>query len=354
MWTGLKFNGWDGATVWAGRRYWKRHDVHSLDWFYWNPAQGNGAVGIEDVKALGFGKLAFTLIRMEPTVKAADAVADDPLTTTIDEAKADQFVSNFSKGVYMVPEVRLYDAPVNPDGTLEIGVDLAIAMDQKVKVSPGPLLPVGENFLGAKRSGVSPLFTLQHNQANILGGSNTLAIQYGMGAFTKATGDGPNNQLKVGGTSDDSQWRIIEHLVVNPTKEISGAVVLVYQDISGAGSSGEQIFTLELRPAYQFTEHFKVTLDGFYQSIKDKASGGFGTATLTKLTLAPTIVLGHGYYARPELRFYATYGTWNDDAVALAALRTPVNEKAPNQIAGGAFGTSKSGTSIGAHLEMWF
>jgi len=65
--------------------------------------------------------------------------------------------------------------------------------------------------------------------------------------------------------------------------------------------------------------------------------------------LAPTIVLGHGYYARPELRFFATYGSWNDDAVALAAAQVP-----PTSIASGAFGTSKSGTSVGAQLEIWF
>ena len=317
MWSGLKFNGWDGATVWAGRRYWKRHDVHSLDWFYWNPAQGNGAVGIEDVKT-GFGKLAFTLIRME--ANTTDLAAD----------------ADLSKGVYLVPEVRLYDAPVNPDGTLEVGVDLALAMDQKVGGANG----LDNTTAGTKRSGASPLFTIQHNQANVLGGSNTLAFQYGTGAFARETGDGAG-QLLAGGTSDDKQWRIVEHLVVNPTKEISGALVLVYQDISGANSSGRKIFTVEVRPAYQFTEHFKVSLDGFYQSINYDAAG-VADANLTKLTFAPTIVLGHGYYARPELRFFATYGSWNDGAAASGT------------IASGAFGTTKNGTSIGAQLEIWF
>lgn len=307
MWSGLKFNNWDGVTVWAGRRYFKRHDVHSLDWFYWNPAQGQGAVGVEDVK-IGFGKLAFTLIRME--------AGPQPLST----------------GVYMVPEVRLYDAPVNTDGTLEIGLDLAIARDQSVG---------GVDALGADRAGVSPLVTIQHNQANLFGGSNSLAFQYGSGAFVKSTGDGPNNQLLAGGTSDDKQWRIVEHLVVNPTKEISGALVLVYQDISRAGNAGGKIITAEVRPAYQFTDHFKVSLDAFYQSINFD-NDALGTATLTKLTLAPTIVLGHGYYARPELRFFATYGSWNDDAAALGT------------IASGAFGTTKNGTSFGTQLEIWF
>jgi len=312
MWSGLKFNDWDGVTIWAGRRYFKRHDVHSIDWFYWNPAQGNGAVGIEDIKLGGFGKLAFTLIRMEATNGNA-----------------------LSQGVYMVPDFRLYDANINPGGTLEVGLDLALANDQKV---------TGVDGLGADRSAVSPLITVQHNQNNILGGSNTLAVQYGSGAFAKESGDGPG-QLLAGGSSKDKQWRIIEHLVINPTKEISSAFVVVYQDISAPASTGAKIFSLEVRPSYQFTDHFKLSLDGFFQQIADKtsrANGGFGTANLTKLTVAPTLVLGHGYYARPELRLFATYGSWNNDAAALGT------------IANGAFGTSKNGTSVGWQLEIWF
>jgi maltoporin len=314
MWAGLKFNDWDGATVWAGRRYFKRHDVHSIDWFYWNPAQGQGAVGIEDVKAGGFGKLAFTLIRME----AGDAALPQ--------------ANNISRGVYMVPEVRLYDAPVNPGGTLELGLDIAIAYDQKVG---------GVDGLGDKRAGASPLITVQHNQANIFGGSNTLAFQYGSGAFVRSTGDGANNQLLAGATTDFKQWRIIEHLVFNPTKEISGAVVLVYQDISGPNSSGGKIISAELRPAYQFTEHFKLAGDLFYQSINYDASG-VADANLMKVTVAPTLVLGSGYYARPELRFFVTYGSWNQGAADSGT------------IANGAFGSTKSGTSFGTQLEIWF
>ncbi len=276
--------------------------------------RGQGAVGIEDVKAGGFGKLAFTLIRME----AGDAAL--PQATDI------------SRGVYMVPEVRLYDAPVNPGGTLELGLDLAIAYDQKVG---------NVDAFGADRAGVSPLITVQHNQANLFGGSNTLAFQYGSGAFVKSTGDGANNQLLAGASTDWKQWRIIEHLVFNPTKEISGAVVLVYQNISAPADAGGSIITAELRPAYQFTPHFKLAADLFYQSINYDAAG-VADANLTKVTIAPTLVLGSGYYARPELRFFVTYGSWNDGAAASGTM------------ASGAFGTSKSGTSFGTQLEIWF
>jgi len=308
MWAGLKFNDWDGITIWAGRRYFKRHDVHSLDWFYWNPAQGNAAVGVEDVK-LGFGKLAVTAIRT------------DASTST-----------NLVLGTYLVPDVRVYDIPLNTDGTLEVGLDFGLAVDQN-------------NTLGPSRALGSPLFTIQHNQANIFGGSNTLAFQYGTGAFSKSSGDGPG-ALQAGGTIDHKQWRIIEHLVVNPVPEFSGALVVVYQNKTAppvGGITGTSTISAEIRPAYHFSDYFKFTLDVFYQrmTLKD-APANTGSPELIKVTAAPTIVLGRGYYARPELRFFVTYGSWNDAAAAAGTMGS------------GAFGTDKNGLSMGANIEMWF
>lgn len=316
MWLGLKFNDWNGATVWAGRRYWKRHDVHSLDWFYWNPAQGNVGVGIEDLD-LGFGKLAVSAFRMDATTT--------PTT-----------MSNFTQGTYAVPEIRVYDIPVNPSGTLELGVDIGIAIDQG-------------KALGANRAAVNPLVTIQHNQAKLLGGSNTLAFQFGLGAFAKATGDGPG-QLLAGGTNDDRQWRVIEHLVVHPVPELSGALVLAFQDQTAPSGAGARIFTAEVRPAWHFTDWFKLQADVFYQVLWPKnAPEGSGSPSLFKATLAPTIVLGREYYSRPELRLFATYATWNGSAVAAAAAAPD-----PKPIANGAFGSALYGFTFGASVEIWF
>ena len=311
MWASLKVNGWGGMTLWGGRRFYRRHDIHSIDWFYWNPAQGSMAVGLEDVP-VGAGKAALALIRMDATPSGT--------------------AGDFVRGTYAVLDVRLYDVPVNPNGTLEIGVDLGLAYDQN-------------RTLGAGRAGVSPLFTVQHNQTRVLGGSNTLAFQYGSGAFAHASGNGPD-QLLAGGTTGDRQWRVIEHLVVNPVPELSGAMVLVYQNKSGpaATRNGSSIFSAEIRPAYHFGDHFKLAADAFFQTISIKNTDpAEGTARLVKLTAAPTFVLGRGYYARPELRFFVTYAVWNDTAARAGT------------IGNGAFPAEKrSGFSFGAHIELWF
>jgi maltoporin len=243
------------------------------------------------------------------------------------------------RGVYVVPEVRIYEIPVNPKGTLEIGVDLALAHDQK--------LPGGDHALGVDRAGTSPLFTLQHNQSGLLGGSNTLAFQYGSGAFANESGGGAG-QLLAGASTKYKQWRVIEHFVFHPVSSVSGALVLVYQDKSTPGTvaNGAKIFSGEVRPAFHLNDWFKIAADVFYQSVSIKnAPAGTGTPTLTKATLAPTFVLGRDYYSRPELRLFVTYASWNDAAAAAAGVAG---------MASGAFGTAKSGTTFGAQLEAWF
>ena len=61
----------------------------------------------------------------------------------------------------------------------------------------------------------------------------------------------------------------------------------------------------------------------------------------------PVVREGRGFLARPEGRFFATYGAWNSPAVTLAsALNSP--------IASNAFGADKNGTSFGVQVEAWW
>ena len=319
-WGAIKLPQLGGATVWAGQRYYRRHNVESADWFYWNPYQGDAAAGIEDVD-LGFGKLAVSLGRVE----AVGTVAAPARVVT---------------GTYMVPEARIYGIAVNPGGAIEIGVDLAIAYDQN-------------SALGANRTRLSPWFTVEHFQDRLLGGFNKLTLQYASGAASIMS-----SGILSGATSDPKQWRAIEQIVFLISNRVSGQAALVYQDqsnlLNGAATtaaspgSGARIFTAEIRPSYHFTDYFKLQLDAFFQtlSLKD-ATAITSAANLLKLTVAPTFVAGRGFLARPEIRFFATYGAWNSPAVALAsALNTP--------IASNAFGADKDGTSFGVQVEAWW
>jgi maltoporin len=311
-WVGVTLPQLGGANVWAGLRYFRRHDIHSYDWFYWNPNQGNAGAGIEDIN-LGFGMLALTLTRIDGG-------------------------SNAAFGAYIMPEARVYGIPLNTNGTLEVGVDVAIAHDQSVTTDDDP--PVREPALGADRLGVSPWFTIEYVQKELFGGANKVAFQFGMGSMSNM-----NGQAAVGASSDVQQWRILDQFHLQPIPQISGALVLVYQNKSADDDAGASILTAEVRPAYHFNDYFKIALDVSYQSVWLKNSDA-DMANLLKITLAPTLVAGRGYFARPEIRLFVTYAHWNDSAVALG-----IENEQP--IASGAFGQDTDGLSFGVHMEGW-
>jgi len=64
------------------------------------------------------------------------------------------------------------------------------------------------------------------------------------------------------------------------------------------------------------------------------------TARLTKITLAPTLSVGPGFWDRPEFRLYVTHANWNSAA--------------GNVTGQPAFADKTSGTSYGAQVEWWF
>ena len=53
--------GLKGATLWAGKRFYKNPDIHMLDYTYWEPAQSPGW-GLDNVD-VGIGKLSYAWLR---------------------------------------------------------------------------------------------------------------------------------------------------------------------------------------------------------------------------------------------------------------------------------------------------
>ncbi|TCL27173.1 LamB porin [Azotobacter chroococcum] len=75
-----------------------------------------------------------------------------------------------------------------------------------------------------------------------------------------------------------------------------------------------------MRPVYAFTETFKLSAEIGHDQIKATD----GTRKLTKFTVAPTWSLsGPGFWARPELRVFYTYATWNEAAQRAASEMDP-------------------------------
>jgi maltoporin len=303
-----------GSMAWIGKRYYHRNDVHQIDFFYWDTSGFGG--GLDDVP-IGPAKFAVAL-----------------------------FETRFNdRRVIWQPDFRVYGIPIIPNGTLEAGISLMI--DSSNANAPQSTF----------KEEVSPWLTVQWVQSDFLGGFNKLAFQWAQGSAANMHSQGSQQE---DASSDARQWRIVEHMVYQPTPNISGALVFVYQDTKNLFGSSLKRWSAGIRPALQLNDYFKIEVEGGYTSVtpKDNASGGGNTDSrgLFKATIAPTIVAmtgpGGAYFTRPVLRLFATIAAWND-----AAQRAGIVGQAPACNATtttSPFGCDKAGFTFGAQVEAWY
>jgi len=283
----------NNGSLWAGRRFYKRNDIHISDFYYWN--QSATGAGIENVEIGG--------LQYSYAFSRKDSVFQENYTNRHD----------FNVGGF----------DTNPDGELQFGVSYIADPDR-----------------GDSNSGWS--VTAQHEQIGFLGGSNTFAVQYGEGP---GTGLGYTGDV----TLDESakSWRVVEFFDWQVTPRFGGQFQVVYQKDKRQGSGDQDWISLGVRPVYALTEEFKLVAEVGHDQIDAEA----GTRKLTKFTIAPTwSPAGPGFWARPEFRLYYTYAQWNDaaqEAANLMAAGSALSET-------GAFGTAQHGSNFGVQVEYWW
>jgi maltoporin len=250
-----------GGTPWIGRRYYKREDVHITDFFYWNPSGLGG--GVEDI-AVGDMKLSYAAFVVD-----GPAGGEPP-----------------SQEIGVRNDVQLRGIPLHPGGSLELGANLIVDASDSDATNSG--------FAAHVRYVLA-----------ILGGENKLIAQFGMGP-----GIDLSQSAALTTSTDDTRLRILDTLAFQVTPEVGGQLVAVFQhDDFEAGT--QDWFSLGGRVSYAFAEHFKLLTElGFDMVSPDEGD----SATLTKLTVAPTIASGKGFWMRPELHLFATVALWNDAA----------------------------------------
>ncbi len=281
-----------GASVWGGKRYYHRLDNGIFDYFYVN--ESGGGAGIEDLD-VGFGKLAVAVFRH--------------LRTEIDPAGAATWM----------PDVRLEGMPVNPNGTLTVGV-LA------------KMLTWNEEVLGDKpddAASFSPFLFARHSQSGILNGGNNLAVIYKGGCFLDCHKD--SRAIIV---SDD--------LLLQPTQQFSVVIAGVFKNQkNGIADVTNNSYAIGVRPIFKVTDHFALQGDAGYFYNKDDTDGAESN-TMFKIGFAPTIMPftdGFAWGVRPEIRFYVNYASWNEEQQASQSAL---------------FGDDQSGLTFGTYVETWF
>jgi maltoporin len=279
------------TTFWAGKRYYRRADVHIVDTHYIDMS-GVGA-GASDI-SLGSSsaKMALGYFRND----------------------------GGDTGTSKLPGTRLnfdfYDIAVNSNGKLRL---------------------LGTFTKGDFTGGQSGAgLTAQHVQGGLPGGlENTFWLQYAQGSAGLNANFG--NLSAPAGTKS---VRVIDSITWQSGALGGQAQVAFQNDRSDAGVKTDSV-TVGGRASYALTRNFKLLAELGHS---EKKPDGGQTQKLTKFTFAPTLSTGPDFWNRPELRLYVTTARWNDAANTAAGA---------GGVTGIADGKTK-GTSFGAQVEVWW
>ena len=320
-----------GANIWAGKRFYQRHDVHMIDFYYWD-ISGPGA-GIENID-LGFGKLSLAATRSQEAGGSYIFTSND-------------IYHDFKDTANDVFDVRLAQMEINPGGTLELGADYGRANKTD-----------GYSFAdGASKDGW--MFTAEHTQS-MLKGYNKFVVQYATDAMTTQgkgipqgsfTGKDYNKDTEIGVVDNNinnngSLVRILDHGAISLGDSWDLMYVGMYQDIDRDDNNGTTWYTVGVRPMYKWTPIMSTLLEVGYDNVKSQKTDD--TNNQYKITLAQQWQAGNSIWSRPAIRVFATYAKWDekwgyDNGIAKSDTKATTYSRGDNDE-----------WSFGAQMEIWW
>lgn len=293
--------GQPSLTVWAGKRFYGREDVHINDFFV-RIMDGTGA-GME--MPVGPGTLKFAFIA------ANDGRAE--------EALADEDLGNFVQKNY---DLR-YDMPAL-DGTLDFELQVVNAAVDDGGNDGGMGI-----YAGYGRS----------DYYGFASGFCKTAIQYG----TDRAADLGN---AYGFTAEDATamrfgtWGVAE--LNENFKWMSSLFYETATDKYGDGSD-QSWYAFTIRPEYYLNRNFAIVTEFGYEDMMEQNGNDDLDAGTMKFTIAPTITLDNtSFWTRPQLRAFVSYGTWGEDLEGGYAF------------GGMQYSGESSGMTYGVQMETWF
>ena len=309
--------GMPDAKVWAGNRFYRRHDIHINDFYFWD--MSGGGAGIEDV-TLGDGKFAFAWIG-----DGAESAIYNQFNTP-DPAN----MAGFSKSSF---DFRYYDWKFL-GGSGEVGLTYSTARSgvdasgRKAGDSDGlalSLVRTDKEFLDPNSL---------HKLSLQIGNGPAKTFTSGFDTFTDTTG----TYIR---PDPEESWRFraTDQIVVKPVEEFAIGSSLVYQYTDfGDYAPDQQWVSAGVRPVWYVTDNFSVAFESGMDWVSETQTGDGGT--LGKLTLAPQLSLGDQFFSRPVLRAFLTYAAWGDGL--------------QGEIGGPDYTDRTSGWSWGVQMESWW
>ncbi|MEX0332926.1 maltoporin LamB [Vibrio tubiashii] len=272
------------ATMWAGKTYYQRKDIHITDFYFLNTSGTGG--GIENI-SVGNQKLSVALLQ--------DTENDDAANFTAD--------------------VRLANIGLWEDASLELALAYNFANEKKDKTEEAD-------------DGVLVSAILHQGMSN---GFNQTVFQLGTNSYgDQMAGFGSGGYYDRSGAHNDATgFRLINWGVMNLGENWEMGHQLAYMngsDIGGKDSKGNvtgkkfdtEQYSLVVRPMYKWNETMRTIFEAGYNAGEKINKDGLAVEDFgnTKLTIAQGWAMGDSFWARPELRVYGSYITdkENDDA----------------------------------------
>ncbi len=266
------------AVVWAGKRFYQRHDLHIIDTKYWN-VSGSGA-GIENVQA-GPGALSVAWIRGDGT--NVGSLADDANDVNIN---------------YL--DVRYAGLKPWSGSWVEVGVDYAMPNTTDAQDEAGGLYDADNGVMA----------TAELSQ-EMFGGYNKTVLQYAdKGLAQNMTSQGGGWYDIWSDTSDAKGFRVINTGELPFGDKVVFNHVITYGDVDSkdAWTDSTELFSAVARVHYQWTDITRSILEAGTFSQKDTYNAGNEfKQSGQKFTVAQAWAAGSGFWARPEIRVYASY-----------------------------------------------
>lgn len=283
MWAGYQGFGegaFQNSTLWGGRRFYKRKDIHILDFYYDNYTSYNGyGGGLENVN-VGYGDVS---------------------------------VAGFNNNK---DTVQTFDA--RWEG-IKLAEDLYGEIGGAYSITSGDA--TGDD-------GAAIRVHVQKN--NIFGGYMKASIQHGYGAAWGFSADGSD-----WASADRTLTRFQVHGLASITDKFDIFYVGLHQIDNDDGDLTHWT-SFGVRPNYIINDNFSVALETGVDLVNTETQ----TNNLFKATLSGAYTFGKsGFWARPQLRAFATYGNWNE----VGAISNQAN-----------FDDDTQGTTFGLQFETWF
>nr|WP_320131011.1 carbohydrate porin [uncultured Holophaga sp.] len=297
------------ASIWAGRRFYMRQDLHIRDQWYWNNS-GDGA-GIENID-IGKGKLNYAFIQHDVGNVTWEPTGNSSVWLPV--------ATPSGKVTIISHDLRWTGLETNHNGSLTLGIQYNQANPRKDAESSSN-----------NNNGIQ--FLAQHTQSGIWGGDNKIFATYGTGSTFW-------NWYNPETTTDNKWWEVIDILSIQPVKTFAMQACVIYRDQKNADSSHQKWTSLGARPTYFLTKHFSVAAEVGADFFKFDSEPE--TRRLVKETLALQWQPQSTFWSRPSIRLFVTNAQWNSQANAWGT------------IGGGAFGTDNHGMTYGAQVEAWW